>query len=70
MVMPRAYMAMILSSKPVKRRSCLGISTGSKLPSRSRGTSMRSEPVSVSTVLPLVPFLWLLASSGLSDPGG
>jgi hypothetical protein len=27
---------------------------------------MRSEPVSVSTVLPLVPFLWLLASSGLS----
>jgi hypothetical protein len=25
-----------------------------KLPSRSRGTSMRSEPVSVSTVLPLV----------------
>ena len=69
-VMPRAYMAMILSSKPVKRRSCLGISSGSKLPSRSRGTSMRSGPSSVSTVLPLVPLRWLVASSGLSAPGG
>ena len=50
-VMPRAYMATILSSKPVKRRSCLGMSSGSKLPSRSRGTSMRSGPSSVRTVL-------------------
>ena len=46
-------MATILSSKPVKRRSCLGMSSGSKLPSRSRGTSMRSGPSSVSTVLAL-----------------
>ena len=28
---------MILSSKPVKRRSCLGISIGAKLPSQSLG---------------------------------
>jgi hypothetical protein len=68
--MPRAYMATILSSKPVKRRSCLGIRTGSKLPSRSRGTSMRTAPSSVSTVLALAPLRWLLASSGLAAPGG
>ena len=55
-VMPRAYIAMILSSKPVKRRSCLPMSCGSKLPWRSRGTSMRNGPSSVSTVLPLLPF--------------
>ena len=67
--MPRAYMATILSSKPVKRRSCLGMSSGSKLPSRSRGTSMRSGPSSVSTVLPLVPLRWLVASSGLARAG-
>ena len=54
-VMPRAYSATTLSSNPVKRRSCLGMSSGSKLPSRSRGTSMRSGPSSVSTVLPVLP---------------
>ena len=54
-VMPRVYMAMILPLKPVKRRSCLGIGTGSKLPSRSRGMSIRSGPSSVSTVVALVP---------------
>ncbi len=37
MVMPRAYMATILSSKPVKRHSRLGMSSGSKKPSRSQG---------------------------------
>ena len=67
-VMPRAYMAMILSSKPVKRRSCLGMSSGSNDASRSRGTSMRSGPSSVSTVLPLLPLRWLLMASGLTDP--
>jgi hypothetical protein len=35
-VSPRAHNAMILSSKPVKRRSCLPISWGSKVPLRSR----------------------------------
>ena len=64
--MPRAYMAMILSSNPVKRRSCLGMSSGSKLESRSRGTSMRSGPSSVNTVLPLVPLRWLLTASSLT----
>jgi len=58
-VMPRAYMATILSSKPVKRRSCLGMSTGSKL---------RSGPSSVSTVLALAPLRWFPASAGLSPP--
>ncbi len=40
-----------LSSKPVKRRACLGTSSGSKLPSRSRGVSIRTCPSPVSTVL-------------------
>ena len=44
-VVPRAYMVMILSSNPVKRRrSCSGMSSGSNVASRSRGTSMRSGP--------------------------
>ena len=68
-IMPRAYMATILSSNPVKRRSCLAMSSGSKLPSRSRGTSMRSGPSSVKTVLPVLPLRWLSASAGLSPPG-
>ena len=68
-VMPRAYMATILSSNPVNRRSCLGMSSGSKLPSRSRGTSIRSGPSSVRTVLPVLPLRWLSASAGLSPPG-
>ena len=67
-VIPRAYMAMILSSKPVKRRSCLPISLGSNSPSRSRGTSMRNGPSSVRTVLPLLPLRWLVAVSGFSVP--
>ena len=67
-LIPRAYMAMILSSKPVKRRSCLPISWGSNCPARSRGMSMRSGPSSVSTVLPLVPLRWLALDSGLSSP--
>ena len=65
-----AYMATILSSKPVKRRSCLGIRTGSKLPTRSRGTSIFNGPSSVRTVLPLTPLRWLPTSPGLSPPGG
>jgi 3' terminal RNA ribose 2'-O-methyltransferase Hen1 len=46
------------------------LSTGSKLPCRSRGTSIRSGPPSVNTVLPLTPLRWLSASPGLSPPGG
>ena len=39
------------------------------MPSRSRGTSMRSGPSSVSTVLPLAPLRWLLGVLGLGRPG-
>ncbi|EQA89854.1 hypothetical protein M218_07590 [Burkholderia pseudomallei MSHR338] len=53
--MPRAYIAMILSSKPVKRRSPLAINTGSKVPSRSRAISTSSRSSSVATRLRLVP---------------
>jgi len=53
--MPRAYIAAIFWSKPVKRRSCLPMICGSKLPSRSRGTSMRTGPSSVITILALAP---------------
>jgi hypothetical protein len=67
-VMPRAYIAMILSSKPVKRRSCFGIRIGAKLPSRSHGISRCSGPSSVGTVLPLLPLRWLVASSGRTAP--
>jgi hypothetical protein len=38
--------------------------------SRSRGTSMRTGPSSMRTVLPLAPLRWLHASSGLSCPCG
>jgi len=48
--MPRAYIKMILSSKPGKRRWYLAISCGSKLAWRSRGTSSAIVPVSVTTV--------------------
>ena len=62
-VMPRAYIAMILSSKPVKRRWCLPMSCGSNKPCRSRGTSMASAPVSVRTLLALLPLRWLTPSA-------
>ena len=68
-LMPRAYIAMILSSNPVKRRSCLGIKIGSKLPSRSRGNSTRTAPRSVSTVFPLAPLRSLVWPSGFGSPG-
>ena len=50
-LMPRAYIETILSSKPGKRRWYLAISCGSKLAWRSRGTSSSILPVSVMTVL-------------------
>jgi hypothetical protein len=50
---------MILSSKPVTRLSCLGISSGSKLPLRSRGSSTRGRPSPEIAVLALVPLRWL-----------
>src|SRR5512143_2324132 len=49
--MPRAYIEMILSSKPGQRRWSLAISCGSNVPCRSRGTSISTFPVPVSTVL-------------------
>jgi hypothetical protein len=55
-VNPRAYRAITLSSKPVNRRSCLGMIWGSNVPSRSRGTSIGTGPSSVNTVFALVPF--------------
>ncbi len=59
------FNAMMRSSKPVKRRSCLGIRIGSKLPSRSQGTSTRTGPRSVMTVLPLAPLRSLACPGGL-----
>ena len=46
-LMPRAYIDTIFSSKPGKRRWYLAISCGSKLACRSRGTSIASLPLSV-----------------------
>ena len=50
-LMPRAYIEIILSSKPGNRRWYLAINCGSKLPWRSRGTSISILPVSVTTLL-------------------
>jgi len=47
----------------------LGMRIGSKEPARSRGTSMRRGPSSVSTVSALRPLRWLPASSGLAASG-
>jgi len=65
----RAYSDTILSSKPVNRRACFGTSSGSKLPSRSRGVSIRSLPSPVSTVFAVLPLRWLVVSSGRPAPG-
>ena len=55
MLMPLAYIARIFSSNPARRRSYLGISSGSKVPSRSRGVVILSRPESPWTVLAEVP---------------
>jgi hypothetical protein len=49
-LMPRAYIEMIFSWKPGKRRWYFAISCGSKVPRRSRGTSRSIWLDSVSTV--------------------
>jgi hypothetical protein len=49
-LMPRAYIEMILSSKPGNRRWYLAINCGSKLPRRSRGMASSIASFSVSTV--------------------
>ena len=48
-VMPRAYRAMMRSLNPSRRVWPLRTICGSKLPSRSRGTSRSTPPISVST---------------------
>jgi hypothetical protein len=68
MLMPRAYIAMILSSKPVKRHSPVAIGTGSNVPSRSRGTSMSRRSSSVVMRLRLVPLRWFVLLAGLASP--
>src|SRR4051794_21283249 len=62
-LMPRAYIETILSSKPGKRRWYLAISCGSKLACRSRGTASSILPVSVTTVLRPYPLRLLPAPS-------
>src|SRR6266545_7322493 len=63
-VIPRAYIATIFSSKPAKRRSPFLTTSGSKLPLRSRGASMRTGPWSVCSVLGVVPLRVLPAPPG------
>src|SRR3954447_12748310 len=62
-LIPRAYIETILSSKPGKRRWYLAISCGSKVDRRSRGTSRSIRPVSVSTVFLPYPLRLLPSSS-------
>src|SRR6201987_4373670 len=54
--MPRAYIEMILSSKPVNRLCPLATILGSKLPCRSRGVSSSSSPKSPFSTLRPLPF--------------
>lgn len=68
MVTPFAYNDSTISSTPVNRRCRFFTIWGSKLPSRSRGTSIGTGPVvSVNTVFDLVP-LRTFAESGSSGP--
>src|SRR4051795_7872290 len=62
-LIPRAYIETILSSKPGNRRWYLAISCGSKVDRRSRGTSRSIWPVSVSTVFLPYPLRLLPSSS-------
>ena len=55
-VMPRAYRLKIMSLVEPIRRFRFGTSRGSKLPLRSRGTSIRDCPALVITVFGVVPF--------------
>ena len=66
LAMPRAYMAMILSSKLLNRRACLAMSSGSKLPLRFHCTSIGTGPWPVKTVL--APVRWLPLLAGLPAP--
>jgi hypothetical protein len=54
-VMPRAYNAMIRSLNPFSRVWPLRTICGSNVPLRSRGTARSTAPISVSTVLPVLP---------------
>ena len=54
-VIPPAYNAMILSSRPSKCVSPFGTISGSKDPTRSRGIATRTSPCSVSNVFGVVP---------------
>jgi hypothetical protein len=59
----------MLSSKAANQRACLGSSSGSKLPSGSRGVAIRIWPLPVSTVLAVKPLGWSLDASGFSVTG-
>ena len=54
-VIPLAYNEMTASSNPASRRRCLGTITGANVPSRSRGTSTVTFPISVVTVFGVDP---------------
>ena len=56
-LIPCAYSEITMSSRPPAiRPDRLGISSGSKLPSRSRGTCSGTGPTPVCTVLAIYPF--------------
>jgi hypothetical protein len=54
-VKPRAVSDSTISSTPFRRRWRLRTMVGAKLPSRSRGTSISTGPISLNTVLVRVP---------------
>jgi hypothetical protein len=65
---PRAYIATIRSSKASKRRWWRLTICGSKLPARSRGASIRTEPCWLWSVFGLVPLRWLPTPPGGAWP--
>src|SRR5207253_1035577 len=68
-VIPPAYRARICSSKPSNERACLGTIRGSKLASRSRGSSTVTGPSTVRNVFDADPFRRFGYCSGASAPG-
>lgn len=67
-LMPRAYIAMIFSSNPSIRVWPWATRRGSKLPSRSRGTSISNAPSSLFTVFLLTPLRRFVCTGGASAP--
>ena len=67
-VIPPAYKLMIIPSIPSRRRWPFATSIGVNVPCRSRGTASSISPISVATVLLLVPLRELSNNDAVASP--